>query len=47
MNQPTANSLDTRVGLAEDRTRMAWIRTTLTMATFGFGLVGLWSLLVR
>jgi putative membrane protein len=26
--------------LALDRTTLAWIRTTLTMGTFGFGLVG-------
>lgn len=31
MNQPTANSLDTRVGLAEDRTRMAKFRTQLAL----------------
>ena len=29
-----------RTGLALDRTTLAWIRTTLTMASFGFGLVG-------
>jgi uncharacterized membrane protein YidH (DUF202 family) len=29
-----------RTQLALDRTTLAWIRTTLTMATFGFGLVG-------
>lgn len=26
--------------LALDRTTLAWIRTTLTLATFGFGMVG-------
>ncbi|MBI1816370.1 MAG: DUF202 domain-containing protein [Deltaproteobacteria bacterium] len=29
-----------RTQLALDRTTLAWIRTTLTMATFGFGTVG-------
>lgn len=29
-----------RTQLALDRTSLAWIRTTLTMATFGFGTVG-------
>ncbi len=29
-----------RSKLALDRTTLAWIRTTLTMATFGFGIVG-------
>ena len=29
-----------RTQLALDRTTLAWIRTTLTMATFGFGMVG-------
>jgi uncharacterized membrane protein YidH (DUF202 family) len=29
-----------RTQLALDRTMLAWIRTTLTMATFGFALVG-------
>ena len=28
-----------RTGLALDRTTLAWIRTTLTMASFGFGMV--------
>jgi putative membrane protein len=28
-----------RTGLALDRTALAWIRTTLTMASFGFGMV--------
>ncbi|MCM3872027.1 MAG: DUF202 domain-containing protein [Pyrinomonadaceae bacterium] len=26
--------------IALDRTMLAWIRTTVTMATFGFGMVG-------
>jgi putative membrane protein len=29
-----------RTQLALDRTTLAWIRTALTMATFGFGMVG-------
>jgi putative membrane protein len=29
-----------RTQLALDRTMLAWIRTALTMATFGFGMVG-------
>jgi putative membrane protein len=29
-----------RTALALDRTTLAWIRTALTMATFGFGTVG-------
>jgi putative membrane protein len=29
-----------RTKLALDRTTLAWIRTTLTMATFGFGTIG-------
>ena len=29
-----------RTQLALDRTTLAWIRTTLTMASFGFGMVG-------
>lgn len=29
-----------RTQLALDRTTLAWIRTALTMATFGFGVVG-------
>lgn len=29
-----------RTQLALDRTTLAWIRTTLTMATFGFGMIG-------
>ena len=29
-----------RTQLALDRTTLAWIRTTITMATFGFGMVG-------
>jgi putative membrane protein len=29
-----------RTQLALDRTTLAWIRTALTMATFGFGIVG-------
>jgi putative membrane protein len=29
-----------RTKLAMDRTTLAWIRSALTMATFGFGLVG-------
>jgi len=29
-----------RTALALDRTTLAWIRTTLTMATFGFGSIG-------
>lgn len=29
-----------RTQLALDRTTLAWIRTTLTMATFGFGTIG-------
>jgi putative membrane protein len=28
-----------RTGLALDRTSLAWVRTTLTMASFGFGMV--------
>ena len=28
-----------RTGLSLDRTTLAWIRTTLTMASFGFGMV--------
>jgi putative membrane protein len=52
MDQPNTNStsLDlahNRTGLAKlgtqlslDRTTLAWIRTTLTMATFGFGMIG-------
>jgi len=31
-------TLQTRLSL--DRTTLAWMRTTLTMATFGFGMVG-------
>jgi putative membrane protein len=27
--------------LALDRTTLAWVRTTLTMASFGFGMVAL------
>jgi uncharacterized membrane protein YidH (DUF202 family) len=29
-----------RTSLALDRTTLAWVRTALTMATFGFGVVG-------
>jgi len=29
-----------RTQIALDRTTLAWIRTTLTMGTFGFGMVG-------
>lgn len=29
-----------RVSLALDRTTLAWIRTALTLATFGFGMIG-------
>jgi putative membrane protein len=29
-----------RTKLALDRTTLAWVRTTLTMASFGFGMVG-------
>jgi putative membrane protein len=29
-----------RTQLALDRTTLAWIRTTITMATFGFGMIG-------
>jgi putative membrane protein len=34
-----------RTQLALDRTTLAWIRTTLTMATFGFGMVGFFRVL--
>ena len=34
-----------RTKLALDRTTLAWIRTALTMATFGFGMVGFFRVL--
>jgi putative membrane protein len=49
MSQETPTTRDPRAGqwalgsfntkLALDRTTLAWIRTTLTMASFGFGMV--------
>lgn len=36
-----------RTQLALDRTTLAWIRTALTMASFGFGLVGFFRSLQR
>ena len=47
MNQDAGTPADPRTAMARfrtrlalDRTTLAWIRTALTMATFGFGLVG-------
>lgn len=40
MARERTSMADVRTKLAMDRTTLAWIRTALTMATFGFGLVG-------
>ena len=46
-NQATTDLARDRTGMAQfgtqlalDRTTLAWVRTTLTMLTFGFGMVG-------
>jgi hypothetical protein len=37
------NLAEFRASLALDRTTLAWIRTALTFATFGFGMIGVFS----
>src|SRR5277367_1134497 len=36
----TGHLADFRTSLALDQTTLAWIRTALTFATFGFGMIG-------
>jgi len=36
-----------RTSLALDRTTLAWIRTALTIATFGFGMIGFFRAMVQ
>ena len=38
--RPRPGLSEVRTQLALDRTTLAWIRTSLTMGTFGFGMVG-------
>jgi putative membrane protein len=38
--RPRTGLSEVRTQLALDRTTLAWIRTSLTMGTFGFGMVG-------
>jgi putative membrane protein len=42
-----ARLFDFRTSLALDQTTLAWIRTALTFATFGFGMIGFFRAIAR